>query len=236
MLPSASVPVAQWIERLPPKQQVARSIRAGDVDFLVEFFYCLLFTNNLKYMGMRSYLCIISIFLNLTVWGEVPLSLQQAMGSLSAFPRTQPLVQIMEQEGVAVGWAAMAHCTAMWNGGSRTILLNSSYAWSEGQKIVSILMEMHNARSNSALAKVDRLAWQGRLSKWEYVEAIERIEHANALQTSTLLKEGVAQGYFPPDARYRIYPQFQDHYALQRKSGHSSLIAQRYNDLVSMHG
>lgn len=163
-----------------------------------------------------------------------PPQLQKAVETLYRFPKTRAILASLDNgRRITLRWVSLGKegHTALWHGGNREIWLNSSQSWEEGKKITYILMELHNALTNEEFAHLDHLVWQKKLSKREYVHCIEKIEHINALKTRDLLKEGIARGFFPPTAQYEVYPNFADHLRLQIAAGHSTYIAQRFEEL-----
>lgn len=122
---------------------------------------------------------------------------------------------------------------ALWNQEQRMIVLNTAQCRGMGSRIRCLLFELHNARAASQFTHTDHLALSGRVSKTSYVEAIERIEHTNVLQTAQLLNKGTARGLFPSDAHWDIMHDFTDHYKMQQLTGHSQQIAQTYNMLCN---
>jgi len=72
----------------------------------------------------------------------------------------------------------------------------------------------------------------GKISKEEYVESVERMEHENALNCSILLEKGIRQGVFSASARWPIFHNFDDHYKLQQIKEHSLWLAKSYDRLA----
>ncbi len=120
---------------------------------------------------------------------------------------------------------------AMWIPSKRSIYLNSSIPRSEGVAIRSILFELHNSLSNSQFDYYNGLVQAGKISKAAYVETIERIEHQNALQTAALLERGIRNNQFPLTARWNVLHNFETHFQLQKKAGHSQFIAYNYDTM-----
>lgn len=122
---------------------------------------------------------------------------------------------------------------AMWDPNRRSILLNSAKKRTAGINVRSILFELHNALSNKKFNYYNRLARAGKISKAAYVETIERIEYQNALQTVALLNKGIQLNIFPKDAVWNIAPNFEEHFQIQKKAGHSQFITYNYDNLTN---
>jgi hypothetical protein len=191
---------------------------------------------------MRFFAAILSVLLVLapqvigasTPFIMAPPSVKEAIATMMRFEPTKSILHELSKESpITIKWAPLGRQShaAMWSGNGREIWLNSDRSWTEGQKITYILMELHNARSNSELAYLDQLAWKRQISKKRYIELVEQVEHRNALQTKNLLCQGVERGVFPVDAQYPIYQNFSDHLRLQMACGHSNFIAARFDEL-----
>ncbi len=120
---------------------------------------------------------------------------------------------------------------AIWDPNRWTILLNSSKKRTIGVNVRSILFELHNALSNKKFVYYNGLARAGKISKAAYVETIERIEYQNALQTIAILKKGIELNIFPKDADWNVAPNFEEHFQIQKKAGHSQFITYNYDNL-----
>lgn len=106
-----------------------------------------------------------------------------------SLPETQALFQQVQKEGkisiqeIPLGKLAS---NAQWDGYERAIYLNTSKTLTVGEKICSLVFELHNALNNNIFFYYNSLASQGLISKKEYVEMIEWIEYQNALKTCIL--------------------------------------------------
>lgn len=153
---------------------------------------------------------------------------------LIQFPETKALLTSLEKKGpLHLAWVPMGkhHCGAFWSEEERLIGLNSLKTWRNGERLFSLLFEMHNALTSDAMAQFDLLAKQNKISKEDYVTAIEKIEYDNTWNAVALIKRGVQAGYFPSGIEIPVYLAFKDHLQLQKQSGHSALIAEVYDDL-----
>lgn len=164
----------------------------------------------------------------------VPRSLQEATKQLLGLSEARQLLGELQREGEIVLKSVplgQSESDAMWLGGERVIVVNTSRLRSTGEKLSAILFEMQNARAHQKFLRLDALAIAGELSKEKYVEAIERLEHENALRTARLLEAGIAAGIYPSDAHWAVLRDFEDHYRLQQIMGHSDQIGKIYNHL-----
>lgn len=167
---------------------------------------------------------------------QVPPAIEREVSDLLNFPPTRTFIESLEKEGaITLKWLPLGsdHFNAFWMGSERLVAINSSRKWHEGEKLYSILFELHNASAEKEFLHLDALAYKKSITQSQYVEAIERIEYQNGTKTGELLKKGVISGYFSKNSRFPQYPDFEEHFKLQMKCGHSDHIAQRYNELVS---
>lgn len=119
----------------------------------------------------------------------------------------------------------------MWDSLNRKIIINGKFEPDTAKIIHSIIFELQNAAATSALNGLTNKAIRGEITKKDYVEGIEWIEHQNALKTKRLLECGIEKGLFPISARWPVPEKFQDHLAMQQRSGHSDFIARKYDIL-----
>lgn len=165
---------------------------------------------------------------------HVPSSMQKEINQLLHFPKTRQFITSLQSEGpINLNWIPMGdrNFHAFWSSKKRLVALNSSRQWNPGEKIFSILFELHNAKANKELSHLDQLASKNKISKNKYVEAVERIEYMNMLKTARLLEEGVHLGYFPKETYIPENPTFREHFKIQKECGHSAFIAKKYDDL-----
>lgn len=169
-------------------------------------------------------------------FAHVPASLNQPVQILLRCPPVRELLAKIEKEGpIGLSFSPLGEnaANAMWRDDIRQIIINSSKRRGIPQFIRSILFEMHNAASRSHLYQVDLKARKAEITKEDYVRAIEKLEHQNALQTKELINWGIKEGYFPPESAWNILTDFEDHYKVQQLSGHSQFIATVYDSLNS---
>lgn len=118
---------------------------------------------------------------------------------------------------------------AMWDALNRKIIINGKFQPDTAKMIHSILFELQNAAATPSLNSLTNRAIRGEVTKKEFVDGIEWIEHQNALRTKHLLEKGIAQGLFPEASRWPVPEKFEDHLSMQRSSGHSDFIARKYD-------
>lgn len=161
-------------------------------------------------------------------------SINQALWRIYHLPEGQALIEQVEKEGsIYVYYAPFkGNSSALWNGHERSIVINSNKQRSFGELVRSIFFELHNAAEESSFNLLDSYAKQGQFLKDEYVEAVERLEHQNAVRTASILEKGVRLGLFPVDAKLPVLPNFNQHFKIQKQCGHSSQIAAAYDCLT----
>lgn len=124
---------------------------------------------------------------------------------------------------------------AFWDSTDRTIRINMLKNKNFDVLVVSILFELHNAKSDTRFKQLYTMAKAGQITKEQYVENVERMEHQNALNTSNIVEKGIKLGILNPGARWPILRSFDDHYKLQQIKDHSQWIARSY-DRMSPYG
>lgn len=166
---------------------------------------------------------------------QVPYPLKRAATKIENFSLSKQLLNEVEIEGpIKLEFQPLGKGPfhACWIGELRTILLNASNEWTEGQIISSILFELHNAKKDRKFENLNLLALKNKISKQHYVESIERFEFDNSLLTKKIIDSGIQYGFFPKDAHLPVYKNFEEHYYWQVKLGHSALMAKQYDELV----
>lgn len=157
---------------------------------------------------------------------------QAALQKIQQIPEVRTLIIEAEKRGpIVVRVETLPHdkFEAFWDSSNRIVRINEPFNKVEGVFIGSLLFELHNAATDQQLKHFFTLAREGRITKEKYVESIERIEHQNALNTSTLLEKGIRLGLFNQDARWPVYRDFDDHYKVQQLQHHSAWIANNYD-------
>jgi hypothetical protein len=121
---------------------------------------------------------------------------------------------------------------AFWDMYNRNICISDSSKNSEGDVISSIIFELHNAQANSKIEYYDNLAIKRKISRENYVQAIERIEFENSKKASAIVEKGIKLGIFPVTARLNTYRNFEEHYHYQKIGGHSAWIGKSYDEYI----
>lgn len=163
-----------------------------------------------------------------------PPELNKAVSSIEKLSDVRPLLEKVARQGkikIEIEHMPTETFEAFWDGNRRVITINSPDKRTPGSVICSILFELHNASTDQVLSTLVSKASSGIISKDEYVESVERMEHSNAVNTCALLDKGIQQGIFPVEASWYVYPNFDDHYKVQQLAGHSEWLANSYNVL-----
>ena len=173
--------------------------------------------------------------LPLAAYPTHPSELSKPVQTLYRLEETKQLLTMAEKDGdihIRTASFGFEASNAAWMASERTIYLNFSKPRSPGSLIASIVFELHNALSSREFAYYDHLAMNRQISRQKYIEAVERLEYANARKTAYILYKGVRKGIFPADAFWCIAPTFEEHYQVQIEAGHSSLIGYIYDDII----
>lgn len=184
---------------------------------------------------MKKYLIIPFLFMSsLFAYPQCSPELQGALQTIYQFPEGKKLLEEVEAEGpISIHWARFKGTSgAMWVTDDRAIVINANARRSYGEIIRSIFFELHNAKTDKEFSRLDWLAENHRISKSDFVESIERIEHQNACRVSSLINKAIQQGYFPASSKWNVPPDFETHYTLQKDAGHSGKIGSLYESLT----
>lgn len=155
-----------------------------------------------------------------------------AIVAIKQLPESKEILEKIQKDGpISILFKPLPSVDfgAMWDADARTITVNSKSPRQLGNIICSILFEMHNAISNSQFMKLTEMASKGDISKDQYVEYVERMEHTNCLDTVKLLDKGMKIGIFPETSRWNIYANFDDHYKVQQLTEHSIWLSKNYD-------
>jgi hypothetical protein len=170
----------------------------------------------------------------ITVLSNTPLT-QSAISRLQKLPEYNTLIKEVESEGpIRIEMVSLPNenFDAFWDSTSRKIRINTLKNQKLEVLICSILFEMHNAKSDRRFKQLIGMARNGQLSKEQYVEKVERMEHENALNCSLLLEKGIKSGIFNQAVRWPIFRDFEDHYKLQQIEEHSLWLANAYDNIA----
>lgn len=160
--------------------------------------------------------------------------LQRCLSKIQQLPEARNLIATIQKEGqIRIIINNDPYLTkdfgAFWDMNNRVITVNYSKNIPEGSLIGSIIFEMHNALVNSKMIKLDNLAAAGKIDRDTYVEEFERLEYKNSKNASKLAFIGIQRGIFPLDAYMHTYPDFEEHFLIQKLAGHSEFIARNYD-------
>lgn len=159
--------------------------------------------------------------------------LRKYLTKIQKLPEARQLISNVEREGSIRIKLNNHHLSetfgAFWDMYNRTICISDSSKNSEGDVIGSIIFELHNALANSKIEYYDNLATRRRISRENYVQAIERIEYENSKKAAAIVDKGIQLGIFPASARLNTYRNFEEHYYYQKKGGHSAWIGKSYD-------
>jgi hypothetical protein len=162
-----------------------------------------------------------------------PKELAKASQTVLQLPEANRLLDQVQQEGGIhlVYDRSSKPYNACWMSPTRTIHVIGKEHRTFASYISSILFEMHNAKQDKKLEYLFQLAERGWITKSEYIESMERIEHQNALETMALIKKGMQLGVYPKDSFWEVPVSFKEHFAIQIEMGHSALHGQTYDAL-----
>lgn len=159
---------------------------------------------------------------------------QKAISTLQKLAQYPALIKEIEKNGpIKLEMANLKdeQFDAFWDSTNRTIRINLLKNEKFDVLIVSILFELHNAKSDLRFKELYTKAKFGQITKEKYVEEVERMEHQNALSTSLIIDNGIKIGLLNEEARWPILKNFDDHYALQQLKDHSQWIANNYDSM-----
>lgn len=162
--------------------------------------------------------------------------LQSCWNKILKIPEIKTLIARIQKEGsfsiVAYQHPLSEKFGAFWDLDQRVICVDVANR-SEGERIGSILFELHNAAVTSQYQVLDEKASQGKINRESYIQAVEHLEYQNSLQASKLANKGIILGIFPREAFLPTFASFAEHYRVQRMGGHSQFIGRNYDQLSS---
>lgn len=161
--------------------------------------------------------------------------LRQHLTSIQKLPEARQLIADVQKEGpirIKLNNHQLSQqFGAFWDMNNRTIAISQSSKESEGDIIGSIIFELHNAQANSKIDYYDNLAFKRKISRENYIQAIERIEYENSKKAASIIEKGIKLGIFPNSARLHTYRNFEEHYHYQKQGGHSAWIGKSYDHM-----
>ncbi len=169
---------------------------------------------------------------NLKQFASYPSQAKQALNALNKLPEFHDLLERAQKDGpIQLKMESHPNFEGLWDGHTRSIVVNTRFNPSLGSMICTILFELHNANTAQYYDRLIELAQEGSLTKDQYVEKVERAEYQNAKNTHDLLEKGIRSGIFPESAHWPVVPDFEEHYKVQQISGHSIFIANNYDQI-----
>lgn len=161
--------------------------------------------------------------------------LDRTLSRIKKMPEVCQMLKTVEQEGAITFEASPVFLSkqfgAFWDPHKRRVCVNVDRT--EGELISLIIFELHNALASKKLYYLAVLAFENRISRNNYIEAVERLEYQNSLSASRMVEKGINLKIFPQDARLLTYSSFKEHYRFQKIGGHSGWIGRCYDGLVS---
>ncbi|MGZ3632891.1 MAG: hypothetical protein ACXWM7_01000 [Parachlamydiaceae bacterium] len=155
--------------------------------------------------------------------------------AIQAFSEGKELVQTILKEGSFQIKAAENHVTqqfhACWDPQNRMVLISFEDDPKEEDIMASLVFELHNATKTSQFADLDRMAYEGRINKKDYVVFSEYVEYVNSLNASKIVKAGIKKGLFPKKTYLHAYKNFEEYLHYQKLGGHSAAIGRNFDML-----
>lgn len=170
--------------------------------------------------------------------GEIVCSpeLLRSLNAIQRVPEAKELIATIQKEGpiyvVARNTGLSNQFGAFWDPDRRIICVAISPDRTEADLIGSILFELQNAFVNAKFSHLDELAVQGKIDKASYVRSMEYIEYINSLNAAKIAEKGIQMGVLPFGSRLPTYRSFEEHFAIQRRSGHSACFAYNYDSMA----
>ena len=159
--------------------------------------------------------------------------LQKCLNSLLKIPEARTLIATIQKEGPI---RIVAECDplskqfgAFWDPDRRVICIDLSTNRTEGAKIGSLLFELHNASVNSKIYHLNMQVYQRKINKQNYIRSMEYLEYINSLNTAKIADKGIKMGILPKDSRLPIFSTFEEHFRIQKMSGHSASMGRIYD-------
>jgi hypothetical protein len=160
--------------------------------------------------------------------------LRPTLAKIRELPEASALIeQVLEEGNLRIQWnkSLTKKFEGYWSASNRTIYLTKSN--NQANLISTLLFELHNALSNERFENWNDLAYCRQISKRQYVREIEFMEYENAKSTKALLDKGIRQKLFPSSARWYLHDTFEEHFRLQKQTGHSAFIGRAYDQIAA---
>lgn len=155
--------------------------------------------------------------------------LKPTLETIQKLEGAQKLIENVLQEGpLELKQTTDFPFKAYWDSTTRTIGVKPA-----ANPYFSILFELHNAAAQKDFEAYDKMASQRKISRADYIIAIEQIEYQNTFKTASLVEEGIRRGLFPSNSQTYYSSTFEEHLRDQGTTGHSAWIGGIYDDLAS---
>jgi len=158
--------------------------------------------------------------------------LEDAFSLLRKMPQVNTLIDKIQEDGpihIELNHHISKKFEGYWSPDDRTIYITPNH--SKASNITTILFEMHNALNVQTLDYYDSLAYNQQISRNKYIRAVEYWEYTNAKATADILNEGIKMGTLPQECHWHVFNNFEDHFDLQKSTGHSAFIGKMYDHL-----
>lgn len=162
--------------------------------------------------------------------------LQKYVDAIQQIPEAQELIASIQKEGpitIQSSDTQLAHTFgAYWDPFNRIIHVGSFKNRPEGVIIGTILFELHNALVDSKFDRLDELAFNNKIDRENYIRSMEYLEYVNSHNAAKIAEAGIKKGIFPKNARLPTFRSFDEHFHMQKVSGHSAHFGKNY-DMIS---
>jgi len=171
--------------------------------------------------------------------GQLPICaepLQKHLQAIIKIPEAKTLIEEIQKEGpieiIAKRSNQLSKFGAFWDPDRRRIIIELSPNLSDGPIIGSLVFELHNASINAKFKELNLLAEKGWINKEDYIRSMEYLEYINSLNASKIADKGIKLGIFPPGAYLHTYSSFNEHFMVQKRSGHSNFFADNFDRCI----
>lgn len=162
--------------------------------------------------------------------------LQESFHLIQQLPEVRALIQEILKEGpiqIEVRNTELSNTFgAFWDSQDRSVCIAIHPQTSKAEVIRALIFELHNASVDSKFAYYNHLAFEGRISKEDYVRSMEHLEYLNSKNGARIASKGIESGLFPKDAFMPTYRNFEEHFAMQKWSGHSNCFYENYDAIT----
>lgn len=161
---------------------------------------------------------------------------QPLLEKIERVPEGQALIERALEEGdvrVRTNRGHLGNFEGYWSLGNRTVYLTVSNHTSQSELLTTLIFELQNATRTKDFRALDKQAWQGKIKRSDYIRENEYIEYENVMATAKVLDAGRRAGIFPSECVWKYHDNFEDHFRLQKRTGHSAYIGHSYDSICS---